>query len=224
MLSEPQVESLLEAFFATPDSTTSLDPVTIVSEHHRRQRRTRIWVGAVLATAVLLAISLPLALVGNGPSRLPLSGPSVHLSSFTFHLPSAYRLDAHTSECHATATLQAPFSTSSPQIIARPYSSEVIASDVAQQGGCLAMAISNPYTKGANGDPFEVEGSQAISIKSYSGWVYTQTGPGGAEQVNLGVAVPDGSDVYRDIVVGTLGLPLNTVESIVASGLSPSGS
>jgi hypothetical protein len=73
---------------------------------------------------------------------------------------------------------------------------------------------------GSGTDPYEVSGAQSILINSYNAWTVTTTGWNGLSAVDLGVQIPLGGGEYQDVVIGSLGLTLNAVETIVASWLS----
>ncbi|HUZ41971.1 MAG TPA: hypothetical protein VMU68_11355 [Acidimicrobiales bacterium] len=235
MLTDTQIESMLEGHFRDlTGSGAVIEPDSIIAKYQRHQRRVRRSLSTTAGVVVALGTALSLTLGGVGSHRqsssgeavhLGSSGEVVHLASYTFRLPRHYQLvNDVTSQCLAVALFQVPFTdTTAPLSNSSPYTNEVIANDVAQQGSCVALAITTGYSMNTGGaDPFEVAGSQRVSIGSYTAWVYTSVGWNGVPAVDLGVEVPEGAGQYRDVVIGTSGLSVNTVESIAASGLSSS--
>jgi len=225
MLTDTQIESMLEGHFDALSTTeTVIDARLIVATYRRHQRRVRLsFAGVAFATVALVTI-LPLAISGGGSRGQSSFGETVHLGSYTLRLPSHYRLvDDATSQCWAVAVFQVPASSTTAINDGSPYTNKVIASDIEQQGACVAMAITIPYSMSvAAADPFEVSGSQSVSIGDYTGWIYTTTGFNGGQEVELGVEIPGASGQYQDIVIGALGLTENTVEAIVANALPSS--
>jgi hypothetical protein len=222
MLTDTQIESMLEEHFEHfTEVVTKIDARSVIVNHLRRRRTRTSFVTVAAASAGLV---LALGLAGGGRSPGQTTALKVHLGSHTFRLPSHFQLvDDSISHCWSVAVFQVPFSTSTAVNDGIPYTNEVIANDIDQQGSCVAMGMTVPYFSNSSGlDPFEVSGSQPVSIGSFSAWVYTTTGFNGVQEVNLGVEVPDASGQYHDIVIGALGLSESTVESIVASGLSTS--
>jgi hypothetical protein len=226
MLTDTQIESMLEGHFDALSTTeTVIDARLIVATYRRHQRRVRLSFAGVAFATVALVTMLPLAIGGGGSRGQSSFGEAVHLGSYTLRLPSHYRLvDDATSQCWAVAVFQVPASSTTAINDGSPYTNEVIASDIEQQGACVAMAITIPYSMSVAGvDPFEVSGSQSVSIGDYAGWIYTTTGGlNGGQEVELGVEIPSASGQYQDIVVGALGLTENTIEAIVANALSSS--
>jgi hypothetical protein len=224
MLTDTQMESMLEEHFASLAVPANLlDGRTIIALSRRRHRRRAVSLTSVAAVAVSLAIVLPLALSGTAVSNQGKANDFARLASYRFHLPHQFHLvdTSAPSHCWAVAVTQAPFSDTTAPIGPTPFTNEAIANGAASQGSCVAMAITSSYVMSGSGtDPYEVSGAQSILINSYNAWTVTTTGWNGLSAVDLGVQIPLGGGEYQDVVIGSLGLTLNAVETIVASGLS----
>ena len=213
-LDDKVLEDALRSYFVEQTRGLELGREVVpglVGRGRFRQRARYIAAAAVIIAAVGGTLAL---------SHERGSSDIIRLASYTFHLPSRFHTTSSAPHsCMPLATVDAPFSGSSAQIIEHPYNSPQVASAITSAGGCITIAMTNPYMPTADApDPFRVSLSTPITVAGHVAWIESgQQGTGDA--LDLGVQVPYGNGQYQDLVVGTVGLPSNEVVRLVARGL-----
>jgi hypothetical protein len=181
---------------------------------------------ALVATAMAATLSgSPLRPVHTTGTAAENAGGSLRLASYSFPLPEGFRLTSTSSTlpaCFPVVVLPAPaIFSGTPPVEANPYSDAQVSSAASADGGCIFMAMTVSYNLGAGGsDPYELPGGVPISMGSYAGWTVSGGYGHGGLLTELAVRIPSGDGQYRDLVAGTIGLPISTVESLVEQGLS----
>jgi hypothetical protein len=248
MLSDDTFEDELRLEFSMldiPEPAAGLLQKTVRRYRTWRLRRRLL----VAAPAVALAASLGVVLgvtgvlspgsEGSRSSAIHLSDRhAIHLANYTFPLPNGYAVtSATTATCPVGLLTTSPASPTmpnistgsvvwSPPVVARPYSASSssstarMAAGAGADGGCLAMALSIPFTPTQSTPNPYVTGSQEVDVAGDTGWLTVANYDKG--MVQLTVAVPQADGQMRDLVVGSSGLSKNQLVTVVTQGLSTS--
>ena len=213
-LDDEVLEDALRSYFVEQTRGLELGREVVPGLVGRARFRRRI--GYIAAAAAIVAAVGGAFTLSHGRA----SSDTIRLASYTFHLPSRFHSTSSTPKsCMPLATVDAPFSASSGQIVEHPYNLPQVSSAITSAGGCITIALTNPYTPTAAApDPFRVSLSAPIIVAGHVAWVESgQQGTG--DTLDLGIQLPYGNGQYHDLVVGTVGLPSNEVVRLVARGL-----
>ena len=215
-LDDEVLEEALRSYFVEQTRGLELGREIVPGLVGRARFRRRI--GYIAAAAVII-----LAAAGGAFTLSHEHGRSdtIRLASYTFHLPGRFHTTSSAPRsCMPLATVDAPFSTSSAQIVEHSYNLPRVASAMTSADGCITIAMTNPYTPTTEApDPFRVSLSAPITVAGYVAWIERGQQGTGDTLVDLGVQLPYGDGRYRDLVVGAVGLPSNEVVRLVAHGL-----
>jgi hypothetical protein len=211
----------------------------VIRRRRAGRRRARLsGVGGVIAALVAAAV---LTVGGSGtPAQTQLGQSQLRLASYTFKLPRrSHAVSATPAACAigAVVTYEAPgASPSNPQ-------QPMIAQAVTDNGGCVSMLLTAPYTPGAANAPdeaFPVVDQHPVQIGSYAGTVGTaevvgSAGDGSSDLTINGVSVPSGTThqfltvhlptsdgQVQDLQVAVAGISEQQLVAIVSSGLTQS--
>lgn len=202
----------------------------------RRTRRRHYLVGAAAAVAAV-AVALPLSLGSPPPASaavvLRAGAVTVHVT-----LPRNYRTIPVTASSCASASVGVAWSspsTSASQTgtfsASTPSYAAAISSAANAEGGCVAMALAQPYTPtSVNPDPEAgtYEDAPTIAVGAFEGHDGTWTSyskPSGAATLNawLDVEIPMANGQTRDLIVSGYGLSVSALVALVSDGISTSG-
>jgi len=224
MLNDEILELELERRFA---GVQVLEPPPAFVEHTVREFRHRRRRSRVLALAVpvlaIAAVGLVLGIPGHDTS-----GSSIRLANYTFHWPKHADLAASTEpRCLPVAAFRAPVvatPNSSAPSVAHLFSFPQVSSALTANGGCVVIALSDPFTPtAASPNPYVIAtGAQTVVVGRFHGWLSTGTGYGGVPLIQLTVEVPQGHGQMKDLAVGEQGVAISTLISVVTRGLSTS--
>lgn len=224
--------------------------VPIPDRAARRRRLSLAGAAAVIVAAA--AVALPLALQTSPPSAAHVTNtaksdkgaashlgaaPVMRLASYRLRLPHNYRLTAASAtECPAAGvTFVGPGSSSNGTTASSadvPDYAAQMAVNANAEGGCIFMVLAPPYTPtAADPDPEAgtFESTQPVQVGPYTGRVGSWTSvakPSGVatQQAALYVQIPLTSGQDRDLVVSANNLSASALVSLVANGLSVTGS
>lgn len=215
----------------------------VVPEHARKRLLQRDYhpktgnrgwvVGILVAAAVAAGIAVPLA-TGEG-SQPAEAGPVIRFASYTFRMPTGYKLTAAASApCRASVVFLSP----SPARSAQNASGEAgMKAAASASGGCIAAVLAPPYTPTAGvSDPEAPAAAHPVQVGHYHGRIFhssmvrAKTGinrnarhgitRGWQNVTDLYVQLPAGDGKMRDLVIGATGLSDSTLIKIAARGLS----
>jgi hypothetical protein len=167
-------------------------------------------------------------------------GPVIQLASYRLRLPTSYQLTAAaTTTCPAPVGWVTPGSTPGAWVAVGGvspaqtpgYAPQMVAAANAE-GGCIFMVLAPAYTPtAADPDPEAgtLDTSQPVQVGPYEGSVGTWTSVAepsnvSSQQVALYVEIPLAGGQDQDLVVGANNLSESALVSIVANGLTVSGS
>lgn len=184
----------------------------------------------VLAAAVAVAITVPLAIFGG--SHPAAAGPVLRLASHTFQLPAGYKLTAATAApCHAFAPTVLLWDPNAKDFRA-PSGQAAMKAAASASGGCITAALGPPYTwyPGITDPEAPVAGAHPVQVGRYHGVIIrapvlvfafgTITAAKHHLFTELFVPLPAGDGQMRDLLIGASRLSESELIKIAATGLS----
>lgn len=173
----------------------------------------------------------------SSPNAIQLSDHgAIHLANYVFPLPRGFHVTAAaTGACNAIAILRShtlpPKDATgtvawTPKTVPQSYSTVNLAAAATESGGCVQMALTNPFTPAAATQnsylPFTGSSSSVrqVDVDGYVGWLTTGSTSWGKPAPQLTVVLPQGNGQMRDLAVGSSGLRASELLTIVSQGLS----
>ncbi|MHB1554428.1 MAG: hypothetical protein ACYCSX_09285 [Acidimicrobiales bacterium] len=212
------------------------EPSTRVrNEATRRFRRWRLRRRLLVATPSVAAAAVLGGVLGLG--GFVGTRDVIRLANYTFPLPPGFHLTAaSTGPCRAVVAFReriivppgsSPIGAGTISITKGkgPYHTAKIASAAGADGGCVLMALTDPFTPASEtGNPSYTltasPSARRVDVAGHVGWLTAARKDGGQADLQLTVELPQAAGQMRDLGVGASGLSANELLAIVSKGLS----
>jgi hypothetical protein len=222
VLTDEELTNIVRDELAGELTNVYWSPQLLASVHrrHAQRRVVKASVTGVAAVVAAVAIAIPIADSGRGPTprsltapsrsgHVVLSGEAVSLAGYETNLPAGYTFTEASTETQCTnnfvpvGVMPAP-GTAAPS----PQDLSQLALQASGSSGCLAFGLTGNYGKSAENsaattDPFAPAGSQTITIGPYQ--ASTHQAPN-SPTIGMYVQIPTTGGGDHDLIVAAQGI------------------